>query len=267
MQLLVVHIKDEKYAFNVDNIIEIINRSELTDIPESESYLAGIMHHRDEVLPILNFRSMINLTSYENEQINMLDLVKEQHVAWIKEFRECIQNDTPFTKALDPHACGLGKWIDGMMDCLKCNNEGFVNLIKTHIYDEHTSLHLDGKMILELSDKEEKIRLTETIIVEHYNKVIAGLNLLKENLFKLISAYERVIVYSYKGHKFGLIIDYFDKIVTIDDREIQHLSTGSLATNDLVSFNSVVHISNSVIMIVDFKDPILEASMSESEVD
>jgi chemotaxis signal transduction protein len=261
MQLLIVQIKNEKYAFKVDNIVEIINRTALTDVPESESYLEGILHHRSEVLPILNFRTILGEKSYKNEQIALLDSVINQHHEWINSFKHSVETGEPFNKALDPHMCNLGKWIDQMLSCLKCNNEGFVNLIKETLLQEHNSLHLDGKKILELSNKEEQLHLTNTKITAHYKAVVAELERLKKELDKLIFSYERVIIYKYKEEKFGLVIDLFDKIIDIDENDLQHINSGSLITNDTITFDSVIHYENTVIMVVDFKDAILEATI------
>lgn len=47
---------DEEYALSLDQVVEIIENTEITRVPETPDYIAGIVNLRGHVIPILDVR-------------------------------------------------------------------------------------------------------------------------------------------------------------------------------------------------------------------
>lgn len=221
MQLLLIKMVNDRYALNIEFIEEIIQKENLTNIPEKNKYSDGIIHYRGNVLPIFNLRRILGYNGYEEEQLNLIQNVEKQHIEWVEAFQKSITYDAPFTKTLDPHQCDLGKWIDNTIACLKCNNRGFVNLIKQHLDKAHKDLHIKGAGILKLDDKVQKKELFEKEIKDALTKALQGLHVLESNVSLLVNAYERIVIYKKNGFTIGFTIDDAERMIEIDDKDFK----------------------------------------------
>ncbi len=47
---------DRRYAFSIKNIIEIIGIQDITPVPESPSYMKGIINLRGRIIPLIDMR-------------------------------------------------------------------------------------------------------------------------------------------------------------------------------------------------------------------
>ena len=63
IDLIVFSIGNNRYALNIENIQRIIQRSELTDIPNAHKLIDGMMSYENKVIKVLNFRRLIGLFS------------------------------------------------------------------------------------------------------------------------------------------------------------------------------------------------------------
>jgi chemotaxis signal transduction protein len=212
---------NERYALNIEYIEEIIQKETLTDTPQKSSYSDGIVHYRGNVLPIFNLRRILGYTGYEKEQLDIIKKVEKQHIEWVELFQKSIESGVPFTKTLDPSKCELGEWINQMTSCLKCNNKGFVNLIKQHLDKAHHDLHIRGADILSMETKEEKIKFFETELKEYLIQALRGLNILESNVDLLVNAYERMVIYKKDGYLIGFTIDDAERMIEVSDEEFK----------------------------------------------
>jgi len=261
MEVLIVKIKEERYAFDLSSVIEIVNRSEIHPIPESDAYIEGFMKHREGILPVCNFRSLLGFQTYESEQRGVLKEAALSHTAWVKDLQASLESDAPFEHPIDPHSCFFGKWIDSMLDCLKCNNHGFVNEIKKSVVERHYKLHEIGQKILDEERLECRRKLYKEEILPLYNAIMTAIEKLTAELHLLIDAHDQIIVYEINGKRFGIIIDLFDNITEVASSQIHKLNNSSICNSDLLSLESVIYLDNQVIMCVNFSEKFLENSL------
>jgi chemotaxis signal transduction protein len=249
MQVLLIKMANDRYALNIEYIEEIIQKETLTDTPKKNQYSDGIVHYRGNVLPIYNLRRVLGYTGYEKEQLSIIQSVEKQHIEWVEAFQKSLENEIPFTKTLDPNKCDLGKWINKMTSCLKCNNKGFVNLIKQHLDKAHQNLHLRGAEILAIKDKEEKLELFQTEIKEYLLQALRGLNILESNVDLLVNAYERMVIYKKDGYLIGFTIDDAERMIEIEEEDFK--PTTQKAQSKLVNTEKAFIKNGEVIPLID----------------
>ncbi|WP_311764998.1 chemotaxis protein CheW [Paenibacillus agricola] len=65
-QYIEVGIGKEKYALRIDNIHEIIKMLDITEIPNSKSYVKGVINLRGKIVPIISLRNRFGLVEESN---------------------------------------------------------------------------------------------------------------------------------------------------------------------------------------------------------
>jgi chemotaxis signal transduction protein len=198
------------------------------------------MTYRDDVIHVFNLRKILGYKGFEDETLELIKEVEKGHKAWVEDFKDAVFSGTPFTKTFDPHACVLGKWIDKTVACLKCNNQGFVNLIKDNLIQPHNKLHNRGTYILSLEDQAKKEELFNKETKLCLKECIDGLHLLEKEIKKLVFAFERVIIYKdlETSKMIGLTIDDIEKMIEIKDEDMR-TTTSNLNENEYVTSNRV----------------------------
>jgi chemotaxis signal transduction protein len=259
LEVLIVTIKDNKYAIDISIVDEIIQKRDLREIPNTSKVIDGVIEHKGKALSICSARKLLNHDGFFEEQQKVLDEVENQHIAWVDALKIAIENGGDgFPKTFDPHCCYLGKWIDRMISCSKCNNKGFVNLIHKNVIPHHNELHREGKEIYELSktNKEKALERFQKETLMDYQNTLAGLKSLEDKLDLLVKSFERVLICNVEGKTFGISVDEIDKIHEVDR------STFQLITNNdddkYLKTNYSFYFKKEIVLMLGFKEEFLK---------
>ena len=74
---LIFIIKDEKYAFSIKNIKEIITKPKVNHAPNLPDYYLGMTKLRNEIVPIISLRRRLSYTSLEVENKELIDMLSK----------------------------------------------------------------------------------------------------------------------------------------------------------------------------------------------
>lgn len=217
MEFIHFTLNHQNYLLNSQNIKEIITYPKVRPLVETSKYIDGIFTHKGKIIPVLSLRSILNITPYKTEQINILKKVEEQHETWVEDFTHTLNTDVTFTKALDPHKCELGKWIDSMIKCTRCNQNGFIDIIKKEVIKPHSELHETGKVFLKENDPAKHDYYVKTI-KDLANETIKGLHNLQKQIQKLTYSFERIVIYDINGTEVGLVVDSVEQLYDIEEK-------------------------------------------------
>ena len=58
---LIFNLDDELFAVNVNNVTEVIETEEITNVPETAPYIKGITNFRGNILPAIDMRKKFNM--------------------------------------------------------------------------------------------------------------------------------------------------------------------------------------------------------------
>lgn len=67
-QYVIFRLGDEIFGAPLDNVIEVIKKENITDVPRALSFLEGIIHLRNRVIPIIDLKKRFNIMEIEKEQ-------------------------------------------------------------------------------------------------------------------------------------------------------------------------------------------------------
>jgi chemotaxis signal transduction protein len=216
MKFLQIEVNKQNYLIDTDSILELLPYRNPTPTTYNSQLLDGIISHKDKIIPLVSMRKLLGFPVFKTEQLSFLTKVEAQHVAWVKEFENTLQTGEKFTKALDPHQCELGKWIDQTVACLRCNNDGFVDILTKQVIPYHTALHENGANFLEdtSTEQESKIR----IINKCAHDTLSGLTILKQEIERLTSAFEQIVLMEIDGKEVDVVVDRIDKTHDLDEK-------------------------------------------------
>ncbi len=235
MEFIHIIVNDQNYLVSSEKIKEILKYPTIKPLAESSEFIKGIISHKDKIIPIIEVRKLLGFESFESEQIKLLQKVAAQHISWMEDFEISLRESRPFKKALDPHKCELGIWIDESLQCMRCNHDGFIDIIKNSVVPYHNALHNEGKAILENLQTASIETALETI-KEHGFNTIQGLKTLELEIHRLSSSFEQLIVYDIDGIDVGFIVDGVAGLHQLDEKNY-NLGTEALSkSNQFIQF-------------------------------
>jgi chemotaxis signal transduction protein len=234
MEFIHIIVNSQNYLINSERIKEILKYPNIKPLAESSEYIKGIISHKDKIIPILEVRKLLGFDSFEAEQIKLLNNLKKYHISWIDEYESSLKEDKPFTKALDPHKCELGMWIDETLRCMRCNHEGYTDIIKNSVVPYHNALHNDGKEFLDNPDQKSIEKQIESI-KEHGTKTIEGLKKLEDEIDRLCKSFEQLIICDIDGIDVGFIVDSVAGLHQLDEKNF------NLGTEPLSRSSKFIH--------------------------
>ncbi len=112
---VVVGVQSQLFGIASTYVQEMVKLSEVTAIPNMPAAIRGIINLRGQVMPLIDLRSVLGMTSakVEMEQLIVnLQHREEDHKAWLGKLEKAVAEKTHFTGELNAHKCAFGRWYD-----------------------------------------------------------------------------------------------------------------------------------------------------------
>jgi len=242
IDLIVFSVGTNKYAVNIENVQRIIQSVEATNIPNSHEYIDGMISYEDKVIKILNFRKLIDMKTYNSELVTLFSTLKEGHKDWVNSLQNSLQTGTEFTKTLNPHACGLGKWIDSFT----AYDDSVVDVLN-ELVDYHKQLHLSGAMALEIykKDKAEAMNIFDTKILKIYEHTMGALNRFTDEINLVANSLQKLVIYDDESSLFAIRVDIIEDIAHVQESDFinasdEHEKSEFLELEGVLDLNGVL---------------------------
>lgn len=250
MVFLEIQVNNQIYLVDSGTIKELIHYQKPEFLAGTSKYIEGIISHKKKIIPIISLRKILDFKSYKDTQIEFLHDVEEQHLSWIKDFEHSLLTGEKFQKTLDPHQCELGKWINATLQCLKCNNHGYIDILKKEVIDQHKALHLNGADCLQNKDLSTQDKMKK--IEANANETIQGLNYLRDNIDKLTAAFEQTIIFEINGVEVGIIVDNIEKNHHLEEKRFFTSRENLSPNSDYVQFIDHYRLNNKIMFTIKF---------------
>lgn len=217
IDLIVFSVAGNKYAMNIENVRRIIESISLTNIPNSHAYIDGMMSYEDKVIKVLSFRKLIQVQPYKDELATLFKGLKEGHAEWVEALKVSVETGATFTKTLNPHACGLGKWIDSFTAY-----DDHVIEILNELIEYHKQLHVTGGFVLEMyeKDKEKALRMFNIDILDIYEHTMGALDTFTRELDLIANSLQKLVIYENEGSFFAIKVDIIEDIAHVEESDL-----------------------------------------------
>lgn len=218
---LIFIIKNEKYAFSIKNIKEIITKPKVNHAPNLPDYYLGMTKLRNDIVPIISLRKRLQYNSLDDENkalIEMLKLRENEHIEWLNELENSIRQERDFTLQRDHHLCNFGRWYYSY----KSDSFSLISHLKK-FEDPHKYIHSIANHALDVrkeSGPDAALAIIERTRGFELKKM---LNLFQE-LYKIIENNSRettIVFYQNNGKQIGFVVDQIDRIIEISPENIE----------------------------------------------
>ena len=129
MPQVIFYLQDNQFAISAKHVREMVAMPKVVSVPQVPHYIRGVINLRGKVIPVIDLRLKMGLTSSLDEAedlISLLDQREQDHKNWIAELESSVRERREFKLATDPHKCAFGKWYDNfttdnrtLASCLK----------------------------------------------------------------------------------------------------------------------------------------------------
>lgn len=217
---LIFIIKDDKYAFSIKNIREIIKKPKVNYAPNLPEYYLGMTKLRNEIVPIISLRKRLSYQSLDDENkalIDMLKLREQDHINWLSELELSIIENREFRLQRDPHLCNFGKWYYSY----KSDSFSLYSHLKK-FEDPHNQIHALASQVLDTKKVQGNNAALALIERTRGFELKKMLNLFQE-LYKIIENNSRettIVFYQKNGKQIGFVVDQIDRIIEIPSENI-----------------------------------------------
>ena len=126
-QYIVVKLDNEQYGIDITFIDNIVRMQQITRVPKAQSYFAGVINLRGEIIPVMSLRDKFGLPEKEYTNATRIIIVKPESNAKIgvlvDEVREVVAlEEDNIEKAVyddqGSNLLGVGKYNDTLISLL-----------------------------------------------------------------------------------------------------------------------------------------------------
>lgn len=232
MHVVITIVDDQYYALPTTNVLELLqcDLSSIRSLPGLEAPYSGVMTHREHVIPVIDGREMLGLTSFKaklDEFAELLHQREQDHIEWLKELRSSCHTGREFTKATDPHNCAFGRWYDSLFEDptkLYAYTSGDLTLdyLIGALDEPHRKIHGIAEHALG-SARAGALADAEAIINGAWNEDLANLRQLFDQILREIRIRNRpvAVVTRLEAMTAAILVEAVDSILTVPDDRFQ----------------------------------------------
>ncbi|NWF65939.1 MAG: chemotaxis protein CheW [Campylobacterales bacterium] len=248
MDFLICKIENGYYAFKLDNIQRVIESETVQNVPNGSKYIEGLITYNKEPLEIVDMRKLLGFKSLTNELYEIFSILKQDHIDWIVALQDTIDNQTKFTKAINPNECELGKWLNNFVSNNTDTRKLIENTKKHHLLFHNVSIDI---LNLNVEKQKESIYKLFEKAKEYKKHILNDMNLLQSNANILANSMQKIIIYKRNEHKIGLLIDNIDEIIHLNDIDFKMMECNT-KNCEIVAISKVIDIKSKLTCVIDY---------------
>ncbi len=151
MPWVILLLQDQPFAVSANYVREMVAMPKIVSVPQMPSHIRGVINLRGQVVPVIDLRERLGMTSLLGETedlINLLNQREQDHKNWLVELESSVKESREFKLATDPHKCAFGKWYDNFTT----DNRLLANCLQR--FDApHKRIHAIGIEVKKLEEK------------------------------------------------------------------------------------------------------------------
>ncbi len=221
---LMAELKGLQLAISADYVQEIIRVPQWHTVPKLPNYVRGVINLRSKVIPLIDLRLRLNLTSALEEIDEMVKLLftrKQDHIRWLKELEDAIHDRRPFTLARDPTQCAFGKWYYSY----KTSDIGFSSVLN-QFEAPHRRIHAIADIALDYAEHGEFRKAEEIIEQTRTGDLSSVINLFEEAQEAFVQSHKEIAVVLTCGERhLSISVDRVVSVELIDENTIEDMTT------------------------------------------
>lgn len=239
---VIADVKGLQLAVSAEHVQEIVRTPQWHMVPNAPPHIRGVVNLRGKVLPLIDLRLRIGLTSALDDveqMIAMLEAREQDHVRWLSELLRAVTEGRPFTLARDPTECAFGKWYYNY----KPDDIGFATVLYRFELP-HRRIHTVADAVLKYAEAGEHAKARELILRTEQGELHTVVNLFSEARTAFRQAHKEVAIVLSDGRKhLSLTVD---RVVSVEAIAEETIEDGAAAMGGVKSdlLTRVAHRAN-----------------------
>ena len=220
---LVFMLRGQSFALSVDFVRELLARKgrRIHQIPGANRIHTGVLRLRNEVLPVVDLRSLFGWESLDEQNrafIETLDARERDHIHWLNELEACAREGREFTLAIDPHKCNFGRWYDALMSDPQAlaeitHGDMSLNRLLRSFDSPHKRIHAIAQQVMDLV-AEGRTDEAFALIQQSRDRDLADLRRLFAEARDAI--HPLLVVVEHDGQKVALQVDEIERVIDVE---------------------------------------------------
>lgn len=224
---VLVRLKDRRLAISSADVREVLLMPPVSALPGRAPAMRGVVNIRGEVIPLLDLRIEMGMTSAlaDIEQMaHTLDEREQDHRNWLAELDASAREKRPFGLARDPHKCKFGKWYD----TYKPEQQAITFMALWRSFDEpHRRIHAVADSVCRLVSEGQPAAAAELIQRTRNRELRQLIDLFAEAKATLRQCSREVaVVLRRSGRQLAVCVDEVSAVERLDPSSMQPLPPG-----------------------------------------
>lgn len=228
MPWLIVRLKGQPFALPIQEVRELVMKPQITLVPGTPEYVRGVMNIRGRLVPVVDLRKRLGMTSTSEETEGFCALMEQRrqdHVDWLNELESSARERREFKLATDPHKCAFGRWYDQY----KPENI-WVGALLRRFAEPHQRIHATAGEVLAL-ESQGNWEGAMGLITQTRNGELAEMISLFANLQELIRESRQEVAVVLQADNRTLAVSV-DEAVAVEKFERENLGPLPVTTDD-----------------------------------
>ena len=217
-QVVTFTVAGEEYAFPIDVVKEVLRVGDIVQVPKAPSYIVGILSIRNNILPVVDIRTIFELPSLPEELTGFIDNVEEKHRIWTDEVR-ALEEPSWRLSLPDLDHCALTWWMETFRTSSEMISAVLQSLKSLHVHYHHVIDTMVEKTVRGVPPG-ERDNMMEWL-AQGYEQLRDGLKALKEAINDSIVEDQRILVVEIEGVSLGILVDRIHQVLRIPETSVE----------------------------------------------
>jgi len=219
-QWILCRLGERLFGFPSGLVQEMLAIPPVRTVPQLPYHVRGVINLRGRVIPMIDLRVRLGLPPAEQvmqQTIQEVEGYEQAHKEWLTDLEECVREGREFTRAISPHDCACGHWLDTF------NSDNIVLTAAVRkMLDPHAMIHAVAVEVLKLVREGNEEMALKRIEQARRAELTQVIRLFGELKTAVPEAYrETAVVLEGAGAVYAVSVDQV--------ASVEHLKQGTLA--------------------------------------
>ncbi|MFC1812573.1 chemotaxis protein CheW [Thermodesulfobacteriota bacterium] len=251
MPWVILRLQNQRFAVSTDCVREMVAMPKIVSLPQTPHYIRGVINLRDQVIPVIDLRMRLGITSSLNEVVDLIELLdqrEQDHKDWLVELESSVKKRREFKLATDPHQCKFGIWYDNF----KTDNSILASCLRK-FDDPHKRIHAIADEVKKLEEKEDFDSAFSLIERTREGDLAKMINLFSEARSLLRETHREIaLIIEWREKAMAAAVDSVETVEKLSESNIEKVPTIAYTMdNECVSGIGKREESDELIQILD----------------
>jgi chemotaxis signal transduction protein len=221
-QWTIVRLAERLFAFPSMSGVEMLAMPEIRTLPRTPDRIRGLINLRGRVLPLVDLRSRLGITTAQAEMTALLQMMQDRqqdHRRWVAALEASVRENREFTLTTDPHKCAFGRWYDSY------TSRNLMLAAVLRKFDEpHCRIHRSGATAVEYLAKGQREAAHDVVKGLQAKELPTMIRLFEELDLAIRDSYrETALVLADSGHTCAVSVDSIESVEPLKQKTFEPL--------------------------------------------